>query len=308
MFQNVLSDCRLCPRRCGADRVSGAKGLCGAGGKVEVFTFGPHHGEEPPISGSRGSGTVFFSRCTLKCAYCQNYRFSQEGEGSQYEVSELVAMFRSLLETGCHNWNLVSPTPWLPFILEAVDQLKQDGVSLPVVYNTSGFENLDTLAVLAGSVNVYLTDLRYSRAGTAVEMSGAGGYVEVARAAVREMWRQTGPLRLDDSGVALSGTICRLLILPGHAEESVENLQWLAGNIGNDIAVSVMSQYTPAYKAVGQNPWGRSITLQEYELVQSAVADLGFSTGWVQEFGRDTAQELVGFNMKPLPRGGTLGK
>jgi putative pyruvate formate lyase activating enzyme len=308
VFENALLSCNLCPRRCGANRKAGARGFCKAGDKVEVYTCGPHRGEEPPISGSRGSGAVFFSRCTLRCAYCQNYRFSQAGEGGQYSVGELAEMFRGLWKAGCHNWNLVSPTPWLPFILEAIELLKQDGVSLPVVYNTGGFENIETLAALAGRVSVYLPDLRYSRAETAGAMSGADDYVEVSRAAFREMWRQAGPLRLDRDGVALSGMICRLLILPGHAVEAVENLQWLAAVIGEDVAVSVMSQYTPAHKVHGREPWGRGITREEYDLVRGAVADLGFSTGWVQDFGRDTERELMGFNMKPLPREGAPGK
>ena len=293
-----LEDCRLCPRQCKANRSSGSRGFCGAGNRVEVFTCGPHHGEEPPVSGIRGSGTVFFSRCTLRCIYCQNYRFSQLGEGREYEADEFVEMLRSLREKGCHNWNFVSPTPWLPFIRDAVGRLKSNGISLPVVYNTSGFENVGTISGLAGLVNVYLTDLRYAHAETAEEASHFGGYAHIAREALREMWRQAGALKLDDDGIAVSGTICRLLVLPGHATEAIDNLRWLAGNIGKQLAVSVMAQYTPAHKAVGGDPWGRSITKAEYEAVREAVEDLGFDQGWVQEFGEETDRNLVGFNME----------
>lgn len=293
-----LEDCRLCPRRCGVNRNAGKRGFCGAGDHVEVFTYGPHHGEEPPLSGTRGSGTVFFSRCPLRCIYCQNYRFSQLGEGREYEAAELAGMLRSLWKKGCHNWNLVSPTPWLPFIRDAVGRLKSDGISLPVVYNTSGFENIETVAGLAGLVSVYLTDLRYSSRDTAAEASHFGDYVQIAREALREMWRQSGPLKLDDDGMAVSGTICRLLVLPGHAQEAIDNLRWLAESIGTNIAVSVMAQYTPAHKAVGMEPWGRRISRGEYEPVRDAVKELGFEQGWVQEFEGDTGGELMGFNMQ----------
>lgn len=252
------------------------------------------------MSGTRGSGTIFFSRCTLSCIYCQNYRFSQLGEGREYETADLSEMLRSLWEKGCHNWNFVSPTPWLPFIRDAVVRMNSDGISLPVVYNTSGFENAETVAGLAGLVSVYLTDLRYASGETAAEASHFGKYAQIARESLREMWRQAGALRLDDDGIAVSGTICRLLILPGHAQEAIDNLRWLAGNIGTGIAVSVMAQYTPAHKAVGREPWGRRITTAEYGAVRDAVEDLGFEHGWIQEFEGETRGELAGFNMRPL--------
>lgn len=298
-----LEDCRLCPRRCGVNRASGGRGFCGAGNRVEVFTCGPHHGEEPPISGTAGSGTVFFSRCTLRCIYCQNYRFSQLGEGREYDTAGLVEMLRLLREKDCHNWNFVSPTPWLPFIRDAVGELKSDGVFLPIVYNTSGFENVETIAGLDGFVNVYLTDLRYACEETARVASQFGGYAQIAREALREMWRQAGTLKLDGNGIAQSGTICRLLVLPGHAQEAVDNLKWLAANIGTEIAVSVMAQYTPAHKAVGSGDWGRGITRAEYDSVRDVVEDLGFENGWVQEFGEAPDRELVGFNMEPRSTG-----
>ncbi len=303
-IKDQLDCCTLCPRRCGVNRNAGDRGFCGAGGRAEVFTCGAHHGEEPPVSGTRGSGTVFFSRCTLRCIYCQNYRFSQSGEGREYETSGLAGLLRSLQVTGCHNWNFVSPTPWLPFIHDAVEQLDRDGVSLPVVYNTSGFENTGTIAGLGGLVDIYLTDLRYADEKTARAASGSGDYARLARESLLEMWRQAGPLELDDDGIAVAGTICRLLILPGHAGEAVDNLRWLADNIGTDIAVSVMAQYTPTHRAAG-DPWGRRISIGEYEAVRDAVEELGFENGWVQEFEGETSKELMGFNMKPISPGET---
>lgn len=266
---------------------------------MEVYRYGPHHGEEPPVSGGRGSGTIFFSRCTLRCLYCQNYPWSQEGEGRSVGVGGLATVFRELYDRGCHNWNLVSPTPWLPWIYEAWEQVTQTGRRLPVVYNTSGFETPETLESLRGWVQVYLTDLRYSRPETAAEGSGAAEYVETARTALIEMWRQTGPLVVDADGIARTGTICRLLVLPGRAAEAVANLEWLAERVGTEVPVSVMAQYTPAYKALSRASWAGRPTREEYETVVDAVNRLGFTEGWVQEFGEPTADDLVGFKMTP---------
>ena len=294
------SNCRLCPRQCGANRAAGQTGYCKAGTAVKIFRYGPHGGEEPVISGSRGSGTVFFSRCTMRCLYCQNYPWSQEGAGQRYDEHGLRTILKSLAAAGCHNWNLVSPTPWLPALVGAVNDVKRDGVALPIVYNTSGFERLETLAAIEGWANVYLTDLRYARESSADAGSGAADYVRVARAALREMRRQTGPLKYDAQGLAVSGVICRLLILPGLADEAIENLRWIAGEIGTDVAISVMAQYTPLYKAAALAPWNRGITREEYETVCSEVEDLRFNEGWFQEYGEPPPDGLLGATMAPV--------
>lgn len=293
------SPCALCPRRCGAERTANRRGYCGAGTTVELFRYGPHHGEEPPISGTRGSGTVFFSRCTMRCLYCQNFPWSQGGVGDEYGVGDLGRIFLELAESGCHNWNLVSPTPWLPAIIDGLALARAGGHSLPVVYNTSGYERTETLRELDGRVDIYLTDLRYARDESAVEGSDARGYVEVARAALRTMWEQVGPLATDADLVARRGTICRLLILPGKADEAVANLEWAAATIGTELAVSVMAQYTPAHKAPGNGEWGRGITRREYDQVVEAVSDFGFDRGWVQAYGEPTPEGLLGCNMRP---------
>ena len=297
-LKSHLSNCELCPRRCGVNRGAGAIGFCRAGSEVEVFRYGPHHGEEPPVTGTRGSGTIFFSRCTLGCIYCQNYPWSQEGRGVRYGVDGLVKIFRELAEAGCHNWNLISPTPWLVQVEEALEVVRKEGISLPVVYNTSGFERVEILEQLQGLVSVYLTDLRYSQSGSAKEGSGSAEYVDVSRAAFKAMWRLAGPLRFDEHGIAVSGVICRLLIMPGRAGEAIENLEWLADNVGNNVAVSVMSQYIPAHKAISRGAWGRRITREEYDKVVEAVDRLGFADGWIQEFEESTPGNLAGFKMK----------
>lgn len=280
--------------------------MCGAGATAEVFRYGPHRGEEPPISGSRGSGTIFFSRCTLKCVYCQNYPWSQEGRGELVPGDSLAGVFRELAGIGCHNWNLVSPTPWLAAVEEALGVVKKEGISLPVVYNTSGFERVEIVEELRGLVDVFLPDLRYSRAESAREGSGVTGYVEAAREALKAMWRAAGPLKTDEKGVAVSGVICRLLILPNRAREAVENLEWLAEAVGTEIAVSVMAQYVPAFRGAALPGWNRRINDEEYGQVCDAVERLGFDNGWIQERDGMPLRELIGYEMKS--GAGTAGK
>jgi putative pyruvate formate lyase activating enzyme len=295
----ALQSCELCPRGCGVDRGAGERGFCRAGVETEVYRYGPHHGEEPPLSGTAGSGTVFFSRCTLHCLYCQNYPWSQQGDGTRYALPALTEVFRELHAGGCHNWNLVSPTPWLPQVRHVVDKLATAGIRLPVVYNTSGFEAVDTLAGVEDLADIYLTDLRYADPVSAHEGSGRSDYVDVARAALQVMWQQKGALQLDADGIATRGTICRLLILPGRAGEVVDNLTWLADTIGPGIAVSVMAQYTPAYRALTRDGWDRPVSREEYDRVAEAVAELDFDCGWMQAYEGQAPNELIGFSMEP---------
>jgi putative pyruvate formate lyase activating enzyme len=243
----------------------------------------------------------------LRCLYCQNFPWSQAGtaRSESLDADGLAGVFASLARQGCHNWNLVSPTPWLPVIEAALARAKSDGTALPVVYNTSGFERVETLRRFAGLTDVYLTDLRYARDDSAREGSGAAGYVQTARRALAEMARQTGPLRLDADGLAVRGTVCRILILPGRADEAVESLGWLAESAGDAVAVSVMSQYLPAWRAPGRPGWDRRIRREEYERVREAVEAIGFLHGWIQEFGGEAPTELVGYEMKP---GGSDGR
>ena len=293
-----LAACRLCPHACGADRRAGRPGRCGAGVLPRVFRHGPHFGEEPPLSGTRGSGTVFFSHCTMRCVYCQNYPWSQQAQGEDLEVGALGALFRDLAAAGCHNWNLVSPTPWLPQVRAALEPLIRDGIRLPIVYNSSGFESTETLAAYRDLADIALIDLRYSEADTARVASGCPGYVEAARAAVAWFWRELGPLQTDADGVASRGVICRVLVLPGHADEAVASLRWLARAVGTDVHVSVMSQYQPVHQAQRLEGWNRRITAAEYGRVTAAVEELGFGNGWVQEYEEAaTPADLLGCNM-----------
>jgi len=295
--------CALCPRKCGR-----RPGFCGAGDGPRVFRWGPHFGEEPPLTGERGSGCVFFSRCTMKCLYCQNSPWSWKGEGVDKTVPELTAIFRELaVKDRVENWNLVSPTPYLPWIREAVAPLLKEGIRLPFVWNSSGYERVETLEEYADLCDCALFDLRYSRNETALAASAAPHYVEASRAAVKWAWthsrpqsanlsiRQSVNQTIQQSNHSL---IVRLLVLPGHADEAIENLAWLATELSNDVPVSVMSQFTPAYKALETPPFDRGVTEEEYASVTEAAADFGFENGWIQGFGAaDPKLALLGENM-----------
>ena len=287
-----MNVCELCPRRCRADRfrVDGRPGFCSAGDKVRIFRWGPHFGEEPPITGERGSGCIFFSRCTMKCLYCQNSPWSWRGEGQDKSVDELAAIMRDLaLKDRVENWNLVSPTPYLPFIREAATRLRIEGVALPFVWNSSGFERVETLEEYSELCDWALFDLRYSSDETAAKVSASPGYVTAARSAIKWAWNRR-PDRL----------IVRLLVLPGHADEAIENLAWLATEVSSEVPVSIMSQFTPAYKALETPPFNRGVTEEEYESVVEAAADFGFGNGWTQGFGAaDPKLALLGENMSP---------
>ena len=277
----MMDTCELCPRRCWK-----RPGFCGAGNVPRVFRWGPHFGEEPPLTGERGSGCVFFSRCTMKCLYCQNSPWSWRGEGVDKTIPELTAIFRELaVKDRVENWNLVSPTPYLPFIREAVKPLVDEGIRLPFVWNSSGYERVETLEEYADLCDWALFDLRYSRNETALAASAAPGYVEASRAAVKWAWER-------------KKLIVRILVLPGLSDEAIENLAWLSTELSCEIPVSIMSQYTPAFKALETPPYNRGVTEEEYESVTEAAADFGFENGWIQGFGAANPEiALLGENM-----------
>ena len=284
--------CELCPRRCAAARFGGgARGWCGAADAPRVFRWGPHFGEEPPLVEGGGSGCVFFSRCTMKCLYCQNSPWSWKGGGKDKTVAELTEIFRVLaVEDKCANWNLVSPTPYLPYIREAVAPLLAEGIRLPFVWNSSGYERVETLEEYSDLCDWALFDLRYSRDETAVSLSQAPGYVAASRDAVKWAWEK---LKVERGGL-----IVRILVLPGHSDEAIENLAWLATEVSNEVPVSVMAQYTPAYKALETPPLDRSVTKDEYESVVEAASDFGFENGWIQGYeASDAKLALLGENM-----------
>ena len=288
----MIDYCELCPRKCGK-----RPGYCGAADLPRVFRWGPHFGEEPPITGERGSGCVFFSRCTMKCLYCQNSPWSWKGEGVDKTIPELTAIFRELaVKDKVENWNLVSPTPYLPFIREAVQPLFKEGIRLPFVWNSSGYERVETLEEYKDLCDWALFDLRYSNNETAIKASSVPGYVEASRAAVKWAFERSEEVRVKSE--ELRRLIVRVLVLPGHADEAIENLAWLATELSNEIPVSIMAQYTPAYKALETPPFDRPVTKEEYESVTEAAADFGFENGWIQGYeASDPKLALLGENM-----------
>ena len=279
--EKLLSNCSVCPRRCGVNRMKGEVGFCRSGFLPKVASYNLHFGEAP-ISGSRGSGTIFFSNCNMRCVYCQNYPISQFGVGNEVEIAELADMMLSLQSRGAHNINLVTPTHFVPQILEAVGIAKKSGLSVPIVYNTSGYESVETLHLLDGVVDIYLVDMRYSDNENALRYSSCPDYVEVNRQAVLEMHRQVGDLLLDKGGVAKKGVIVRLLVLPNGISGTEDNLRFLLENVGNAVYISLMSQYFPAYRSREFPLLSRRISAEEYTRVVELLEALGFENGWVQ--------------------------
>lgn len=279
-----LAACALCPRRCRVDRLAGEHGVCRSGALARVASWNRHDWEEPPISGTRGSGTIFFSGCTGACIFCQNFPISHLNHGIDVSVERLASMMLELQAKGCHNVNLVSATHFVPQVLAALTAAVPQGFRLPLVYNSSGYETVETLRLLDGVVDIYLPDAKYADDAVARRLSGFVRYVEANRAALEEMYRQVGAdLLLDGEGIAVRGMIIRHLVLPGGLAGSGAVAQWLAGNLSPRVHISIMSQYFPAYHAVGHPELGRKITEEEYEAAVGAFVAAGLETGWQQE-------------------------
>lgn len=278
-----LRSCDLCPHQCRVDRISGETGFCRAGLKPKIASASLHRGEEPPISGTRGSGTIFFSWCTLRCRFCQNFPISQLGNGEEFSTRGLAERMLKLQRLGAHNINLVTPGHYLPQILAALWLAIPRGFRLPLVWNSNGYETLAALALLEGIVDIYLPDMKYSDEEPAVRFSSAPGYRDVNRAAIREMFRQVGQLQLDEEGIARRGLIIRHLVLPEGAAGSSENLRWIAENLGTETHLALMNQYFPAYEAEQTPGLQRKITAGEYAEAVEALHDYGLENGWVQE-------------------------
>jgi len=282
-FAAILSSCTLCPRGCRVNRLKDEKGFCQGGQLVKVASHNSHFGEEPPISGSRGSGTIFFSGCTLHCLFCQNYPISQLREGREVSVSELARMMLLLQKNGCHNINLVTPTHFVPQILEAIQHATTEGFNLPIVYNTSGYETRETLKLLEGVVSVYLPDLKYGTDKAGKDISGVSDYFTFAGPAIKEMYRQVGNLKVDSEGVAQEGLIVRHLVLPDDLSTTGEVLRFLAGEVSLDVTVSLMVQYFPAHQAQFHPKLNRRVVGREYCKMVKLAQDLGLHNLFIQE-------------------------
>ncbi len=293
----MLESCCICPRKCGVNRLKNELGFCKTGLKPRVCTFMPHHGEEPPISGERGSGTIFFSYCNMACVYCQNYEFSQLGQGREVDFEEAAQFMLGLQQQGCHNINLVTPTHVMPQILKALQIAIPMGLKIPIVYNTAGYELAGVLKLLEGIIDIYLADMRYGNPDMAVKYSSAPGYPEYNREAVKEMHRQVGIAKLNEEGIMEEGVVIRHLVLPNNICGTDKIMKFIAEEISPDTYISLMSQYCPYYKASGFKEISRRLTKNEYEGAKKIMREYGLSNGWIQEsYG---LERFAGVNIKP---------
>lgn len=281
----LAENCNLCPRACGVRRLEGELGVCRAEGVLRVSTFIRHLGEEPVLSGYRGSGTVFFSHCNLRCKFCQNWQLSLEGEGRDISVEQFAEGMLALQAAQVHNINWVTPSHYLPWLLEGLKVAANEGLRLPLVCNCGGYESLEAIRLLDGIVDIYLPDAKYANSELAKRLSAAPDYPQINRAALAEMWRQVGELETDDEGeegIARKGLIVRHLMIPDEVENTKGVLRVLKKTAGVQVAISLMGQYFPTWRMKG-TPYDRTITRAEYQEAASYMFDLGFENGWVQE-------------------------
>ena len=280
-----MGGCHLCPRECGAERLNGRKGFCGSDNRLKVASHHPHYGEERPLVGSGGSGTVFFSNCNLRCVFCINWRISQGGVGSHEDVDSLARRMLDLQLQGCHNINVVTPTHYSSFILQALDRAAALGLRLPLVYNTSGWERLDVLRRLDGVVDVYLPDFKYWDPEMADRFSsGARSYPEVAREAIREMHRQVGTAQPAADGLMYRGLMIRHLVLPNNVSGTRKVLLWIADNLPSNTWISLLSQYRPEYRARDFPLISRRLTREEYDAAVRWTKEFGLTNVFIQSY------------------------
>ncbi len=260
-----LRRCNVCPRHCAVDRLEGEKGICQVGAQAFIASYGPHLGEEAPLRGTHGSGTIFFASCNLRCVYCQNYDISQLREGYEVSSEELADIMLELQEKGCHNINAVTPSHQVPQILEGLLIAAEKGLRIPLVYNTSSYDDLDTLRLLDGIVDIYLPDFKYTDAAIALQYSKIEHYPTIAKSAIKEMHRQVGDLALNERGLAARGVLVRHLVLPGGLAGTHAVMRFLAEEVSRDTYVNIMDQYRPCHKAFSHPPLDRRITAEEFD-------------------------------------------
>lgn len=284
MELELLEKCAICPHNCGINRLNNQIGRCKSKDIVKVALYSTHNFEEPCISGKKGSGTVFFSNCNMNCVFCQNYEISQQGKGKEISIKELADIFIKQQEKDVENINLVTPTSYVPQIIEAIKIARGNGLKLPIVYNTNGYEKVETLKMLDGYVDIYLPDFKYSDNDLGKRLSKVENYFEIATEALKEMYRQTGKVVFNDEGIMQRGMIIRHLVLPNHILNSRRVLKWINENM-HDVYVSVMAQYFPTYKAKEIDDINRKLTKEEYKQIENYLYRLDLENGYIQELG-----------------------
>lgn len=295
MFEELM-ECKVCPHNCKVNRTNNEIGRCRASANVKIALASLHYYEEPCISGEKGSGTVFFSNCNMNCKFCQNYEISAEGKGKNITIDELADTFLDLQEKKANNINLVTPTIYAYQIIEAIKIAKSKGLKIPIIYNSNGYESVDTLKKLEGYIDVYLPDLKYYYDDIAIEYSGVNNYFKVATEAIKEMYRQVGAPKLNKNGMIQKGLIIRHLVLPNNIENSKKVLNWIKNNIEENVYVSIMAQYFPCYKAKNINELNRKLTIEEYEEIENLVYELNVTNGYMQDLGEHEEEYVPDFN------------
>ena len=298
MHNDLLSNCNLCIRKCNINRLSGELGYCKAGKNVKLAKVSLHMWEEPCISGSNGSGTIFFSNCNLQCVFCQNYRISCEGFGKEISIERLSEIFIEQQSRGAHNINLVTPTHYVPQIISALDIAKSNGLSIPILYNTNSYETIETIQALKGYVDVFLADLKYYDDKYAVEYSNAPNYFKTASNAIRTMFEQVGDVEFYNDGLIKKGVIIRHLMLPGLLFDSKKIIDYIYKTFGDSVYISLMNQYTPMYNAYKHPKINKPLNPKHYDTLIDYCISLGITRAFIQESGTNSEYYVPNFNLK----------
>ena len=290
-----LKQCKICPHNCNVNRLNGKIGRCKCADKIKIALASVHNYEEPCISGINGSGTIFFSNCNMNCIYCQNYEISQLGKGKEISIKELADIFINQQEKGVNNINLVTPTMYAFQIIEAIKLAKKNGLIIPIIYNTNGYEKIETLKALQGYIDVYLPDLKYYSNKLSIKYSKVNNYFSVATEAIKEMYRQVGTPKFNEDGIIQRGIIIRHLVLPNHIQNSKNILKWIKENMPQDVYVSILAQYFPTYKAKEDELLNRKLTKKEYKEIENFLYTLDLKNGYIQELGEHEEEYVPDF-------------
>lgn len=294
----MLEKCTICPRNCKVNRLEGNVGFCKCDDKIKIALVSSHYFEEPCISGKEGSGTIFFSNCNLRCIYCQNHEISQEGVGKEVSIERLSEIFLEQQARNLNNINLVTPTMYVYQIIEAIKIAKSKGLNIPIIYNSNGYENVETIKALEGYIDVYLPDLKYYSDELAEKYSQAPNYFKVATKAIKEMYNQVGSITFSEKGMIQKGVIIRHLILPNHTQNTKNILKWINDNFKDDIYVSIMAQYFPTYKATDDRLLNRKLTQKEYKEIENYMYIIGLENGYMQELGKHEEEYVPIFDLR----------
>lgn len=296
----MLDNCSLCPRNCNVNRLNGQVGFCNSSQNLKVARVSLHHWEEPCISGKNGSGTVFFSNCNLKCIFCQNHVISTDGMGKEISIERLSEIFLEQQCRGAHNINLVTPTHFVPQIIEALKLSKLNGLKIPIVYNTNSYENIETIKLLKGHVDIYLPDLKYYKDKYAIKYSNAPGYFEKASKAINEMFSQVGKAEFYENGLMKKGVIVRHMLLPGLLFDSKKIIDYLYNTFGDSIFISIMNQYTPTHKVYKYPEINRPVNSKHYETLINYCVSLGITNAFIQEEGTASESFIPDFDLRGI--------